>query len=64
MSDIKFPHGNVGNNFWCWIVNYRLKEKKKILKKDLDYWLKLGWVTGGPATKFSIGKRLPEGYKR
>lgn len=58
----KLPHGNTGNNLWCWVVNYKTKKKRKILKSELDYWIKLGWIKGGPATKFPIGKRIIESY--
>ena len=51
-------HGNVGNHFWCWVVNYKTKQKQKVLKSDLQYWLDRGWVKGGAATKFGIGKRI------
>ena len=56
MDKEKLPHGNTGNTFWCWVVNYKTKQKKKVLKIELDYWLRLGWKKCGAATKFPIGK--------
>lgn len=63
MGLFKMVHGNTGNNFWCWIVHYKSKQKRKVLKSELDYWLNLGWEKGGAATKFPIGKRRIETYK-
>lgn len=39
----------------CWIYNIQLKKEKKIKKKDLKYWLGLGWISGRITSRYASG---------